>query len=203
MTDRSATLEGLEEKAPALFVVAGLVMIVFAANTYLKTFVGTSYPIIQGVIAPSGFLIGVIGLFGLYSGLADRTPKLATGAAGIALITVVGWVAIIVNGIGIAAGVLSQPSGPLAIIPLVVIVTMILGFGLFGATVLYTGIHSWIVGALLLLEAAMFLLLILDLLPYLLLADIGHVVAYFGIGFTLWSKDSLSDSTEQTLDSAV
>ena len=67
MSDRNATLDALEGKAPAIFLVAGLVMIVFAANTYLKTFTGTSYPIVQGVVAPIGFFVGVVGLFGLYS----------------------------------------------------------------------------------------------------------------------------------------
>ena len=38
MTDRNATLDALEGKAPAIFLVAGLVMIVFAANTYFKTY---------------------------------------------------------------------------------------------------------------------------------------------------------------------
>jgi len=203
MSDRNATLEALEGKAPVLFLVAGMLMIVFAANTYLKTFAGTSYPVIQGVIAPSGFLIGVVGLFGLYSGLANRAPKLARGAAGIAVITTVGWVTIIVNGIGETLGVLSQLSGPLAIIPLVVIVTMILVFGLFGATILYTGAHSWIIGVLLLLESTMFLVLILDLAPYLLLVDIGHIVAYLGIGITLRTTDIPSGSTDPAPDSAA
>lgn len=186
-----------------LFLVAGMAMIVFAANTYLKTFAGTSSPVIQGVIGPSGFLVGVVGLFGLYPRLADRTRMLARGAAGIALIAAVGWVVIIVNGIGETLGVLSQPSGPLAVIPLVVIGTMILGYGLFGATTLYTGAHSWLVGALLGLESAMFLVLILDLAPYLLLIDIGHIVAYLGIAITLWTTDVPSDNTEPAPDSAV
>ena len=203
MNDHNAPLEALEARAPTLFVVAGMVMIVFAANTYLKTFAGTSYPVIQAVIAPSGFLVGVVGLFGLSHRLADRTPRLAQGAAGIALITVVGWVAIIVNGIGKTIGVLSQPSGPLAVIPLVVIVAMILGFGLFGAAILYTGAYSWIVGALLVLESAMFLVLVLDLAPYLLLVDFGHILAYLGIGIALWTTDVPSDSTNPAPDSAV
>lgn len=203
MSDRNATLEGLEGKVSVFFLVAGMLMIVFAANTYLKTFAGISYPVIQGVIAPSGFLLGAVGLFGLYSGLADRAPNLARGAAGIAVITTVGWITIIVNGIGEALGVLSQPSGPLAIIPLVVIVTMILVFGLFGATILYTGAYSWIIGALLLLESAMFLVLILDLAPYLLLIDIGHIVAYLGVGITLRTTDIPSGSTDPVPDSTA
>lgn len=203
MADRNVAMDAFEGKAPAFFLVAGVVMIVFAANTYLKTFAGTSYPVVQNIIAPFGFLTGVVGLFGLYSGLADRAPKLARGAAGIALITTVGWVVLILAGIGETMGVFSRPTGPLAIIPLVVIVTMILAFGLFGATTLYTRGHSWIIGGLLLLESAMFLVLILDLAPSLLLIDLGHILAYLGIGITLWTTDIPSGSTDPAPDSAA
>lgn len=201
MTDRNAVVDLLEGRAPALFLVAGMAMIVFGTNTYLKTFAGTSYPVVQLVIAPAGFLTGVLGLFGLYSALADRAPRLARVAAGTVLITTAGWVVIIVTGIGGVLGVLSQPTGPLAVVPLVVIVTMILGFGLFGATILHTGSYPWLVGALLLLESAMFLVLILDLAPYLLLIDVGHVVAFLGTGGTLWRAGAQSASAEPAPDS--
>lgn len=80
---------------------------------------------------------------------------------------------------------------------------MVLGFGLFGATILYTGGHSWVIGALLVLESAMFLVLILDLAPYLLLIDIGHILAYLGIGFALWTTDVPYGSTDPAPDSTV
>lgn len=201
MTDHNAVVDLLEGRAPALFLVAGIAMIAFGTNTYLKTFVGTSYLVVQLVVAPAGFLTGVLGLFGLYPALADRAPRLARVAAGTALITTAGWVVIIVNGIGGVLGVLSQPTGPLAVVPLVVIVTMILGFGLFGATVLHTESYPWLVGALLLLESAMFLVLILDLAPYLLLIDAGHVVAFLGTAGALWKSGAQSARAEPAPDS--
>ncbi len=203
MTDHNATLNALEENLWVIFLVAGMLAIVFGANTYLMTFEGTSYSIIGSVIGPAGFLLGVVGLFGLYPGLADRRPTLARGAAGIAAIPVVTWSIIIVTGIGEALGVLSEPSGLARLIPPVTIVTMILAFGLFGAAILYTGTHSRIIGGLVLLESAMFLVLILDLAPYFVMIDIGHVVALLGIGMTLRITHSSSGSTDPAPDSTA
>jgi hypothetical protein len=203
MTDHKGVLEALEGNAPVLFLVGGGMMFLFAVNTYFTTFVGTSYPVVESVIGPSGFLVSVLGLLGLYPALATRTPRLARVAAGIALLATAGWVAIIGTGIGETLGVLSGLTGPLAIIPLVVVVSMTLGFGLFGATILYTGSHSWIIGALLLLESINLLVLILGLAPYILLTTVGHTLVFLGIGVTLRATGVTADSTDPAPDSAV
>ena len=197
MSDRNATLDALEGKAPAIFLTAGLVMLVFAANTYLKTFTGTSYPIVQGVVAPIGFFVGVVGLFGLYSGLPDRTATLSRAAAVVTTVAAVGWIVIIV------ASAVSQgePGGPLAIIPLVTIVSMVLAFTLFGVISLRSGIYSRIVGGLLLVESAMFLLVIAGAPGFLI--DTGHVLAYLGIGIVLRTTGVSSDNAGAVSDSTV
>lgn len=199
MTDRHGALGWLEKRAPTLFLVAGGLAVVFGLNTALRTFVGTSYPVVQDVVGPIGFFVGVVGLFGLYPALADRTPTLARIAAAVAVVPAVGYFAIVVMGIGSTAGVLSYPTGPLAAIPIVVIVTMVLAFGLFGVTSLRAGTRSRVVGALLLVESAMFLLLILNVVPFVL-TDIGHVIAYLGVGVTLRTEGVPTGSTEPTAD---
>ena len=200
MVTRNGLLDALEGKAATLFLVAGGLAVVFAVNTALKTFAGTSYPVVQGLVGPTGFFVGVLGLFSLYPALADRTGTLARIAAAVAIVPAVGWVAIIGTVIGEAAGVISQPSGPLAVIPIVVIITMSLAFGLFAVTTLRAGVYSWIIGALLLVEAAMFLVLILDLAPLLVLIDVGHVLAYLGIGATLWSDGIPTERVDRATD---
>jgi len=203
MTDRNATLNALEANVWVLFLVAGLLAIVFGTNTYLTTFRGTSYPIIQSLIGPFGFLLGAVGLFGLYPQLADRKPTLARVVAGVAVIPAVGWSAIVVHSLGEMVGVLGEWSGPAQIVPPVTIVGMILGFGLFGAAILYTGAHSRIIGGLVLLESAMFLVLLLDIAPYLVLINVGDVVAFLGIALTLRITDSPSGSTGPAADSTA
>jgi hypothetical protein len=199
MTDRRGLPGWLEGNASTLFLVAGGLAVVFGANTALRTFVGTSYPIVQGLVGPTGFLLGVVGLFGLYPALADRTPRLARIAAAVAAIPAVGWPLILA--VGIADNVLGllNLSEIQGILSLVVIVTMVLAFGLFGVTSLRAGVRSRVVGALLLVESAMFLLLILNVVPFVL-TDVGHVVAYLGIGVTLRTEGVPTGSAEPTAD---
>lgn len=202
MTDHNSTLKALEENAWLLYLVALIPVIVFAVNTYLLTYEGTSYPIIGDIVGPTGWFLGAVGLFGLYPALADRSPRLARVAAGIAVIPALLWGVIIVQGIGQQIGLWSEWGGPLRIIPVVVIVTMILAFGLFGAISLYTEGHSRIVGGLLLLESAMFVALIGDLLSFFMI-DVGHVVAFLGLGIALRITDGPSKSTGPAPDSTA
>jgi len=197
MTDRDAPLAALEGKAPALFLVAGGVMIVFAANTYLKTFAGTSYPVVQNLVAPFGFLVGVVGLLGLYAGIDDQPPTLARVAAGVAVFTVVCWVLVIGGGLVLGG----EPTGPLSVVPIVTIVAMVLAFALFGVASLRSDVHSRVVGVLLLVESLMFLLVIAGVPGFLI--DLGHVLAYLGIGIALRTGVVPSDSAEAAPDSTV
>lgn len=197
MIDRIGIPKALEGKAPALFLLAGSLMIVFAVNTYLKTFTGASYPVVQGLVAPVGFFVGVVGLFGLYPDLVDRLPTVARIAVVVTTVAAIGWIVII------GAGVISQqePGGPLAIVPLVTIGSMILAFAMFGVISLRSGIHSRIVGTFLVVESVMFLLVILGVPGFLI--DTGHVVAYLGIGVTLWTTDIPVDDPGPETGSAV
>lgn len=196
MTDRDAALGTLEERAPVLFLVAGGLMVVFAVNTYLKTFTGTSYPVVQGVVAPVGFLAGVVGLFGLYAGF-DGAPTLARSGAVVAAVATAGWVVLI--GASVVLG--GEPAGPLSVVPLVTIAAMVLAFALFGLASLRSGVHSRVVGVLLLVESLMFLLVVAGVPGYLI--DTGHVLAYLGIGLALRTGAVPADRAEPAPDSTA
>lgn len=197
MTDRDVILDILGERPHRLFLVAGGLIVIFAVNTYLKTFTGTSYPVIQGVVAPTGFLVGVVGLFGLYAGLADRSHTAARVAGVVTAVATVGWIVVIV-----ASTVLGgEPGGPLTVVPVVTLVSMIIAFGLFGIISIRTGDYSRVVGVLLIVEAIMFLLVIAGVPGYLI--DTGHVLAYFGIGITLRARVVPSEGADPTPDSTV
>ena len=199
MTGSGGPAGSLEGKSPTLFVVAGALLVAFAANTALETFSGTSYPPIQGLVGPVGFLLGVVGLFGLYPALADETPALARLAALVAAIPAVGWILIIVRSIlRHVLGVADLPEA-LAAVPLVVIASMIPTFALFGVACLRAGVHSRAVGVLLLVPAAMFLLLVTNAAPHVLI-DAGHVVGYLGTGVLLWSEGVPDDRAESVAD---
>lgn len=194
MTERGGPLAALGRRTATVFLVAGGLMVVFAANTYLKTFMGTSYPVVQGIIAPIGFLVGVIGLLGLYVRVADSAPAMLRVAAALAAFAAVSWVVIIAS----SAILQGEPGGPLAIVPLLTIVSMTLAFTLFGAATLYTGVYSPVVGVLLLLEGVMFLLVIAGIPGFII--DLGHVLAYLGLGTTLWARKPSAEAATTTAE---
>lgn len=194
MAESRGALAFLGRRTATLFLVAGGVMIVFAANTFLKTFVGTSYPVVQGIIAPIGFLVGAVGLLGLYSSVADRATLMHRAAAVLAVFAALAWVVIIASS-AVSQG---EPGGALAVVPILTIVSMSLAFVLFGAATLRTDVHAPVVGILLLLEGVMFLLVIAGVPGFLI--DVGHVVAYLGLGTTLWNEDVTADDAATAAD---
>lgn len=199
MAERKGLFGSLDGQSATLFLVGGGLMTVFAVNTTLRTFVGTSFPPVQGLIGPAGFWLGVIGLLGLYPELADRTPNLALVGALVAVIPAVGWPLIILRGIAIEVlGITGLPE-VLAALPMVVIASMLLVFGLFGIASLRAGGHSRAVGILLCVPATGFLLLITNAAPHVVI-DAGHAVGYLGAGVILRNADSSADRTGRVAD---
>ena len=196
MTESTGILETLERSHARIFLIGGCLLAIFAVNSALRTFVGTSFPPVQGFIGPAGFLLGVLGLLGLYPALLERTPLLARGAAGVAVIPAIGWSLIIIRGIvEHGLGLFTLPEA-LAAIPFVVIVSMIPTFGLFALASFHAGVHSRAVGLLLLLPATGFALLVTNAAPHIVI-DTGHVVGYLGVGYILSKMATSTTSSER------
>lgn len=199
MTARSGMAATLEGTNATWFLVGGGLLVVFAANTALGTFVGTSFPPVQGLVGPAGFLLGVVGLFGLYPALADRTPWLARVAAAAAAISALGWLVIVTRNVAEhIVGITTLPEA-LGIAGLIAAVSMIPTFALFGVASLRAGVHARAVGVLLLVPATAFLLLLANAAPDVLV-DAGHVVGYLGVGIALRGSGGPSDSAEPLAD---
>lgn len=183
----------LDGRSSTLFLAAGALMVAFAANTGLETFTGTSYPIVQNTVGPAGFLLGVLGLLGLYPVLADRTPTLARVAAAVALVPAAGWSIIVVGSVGETAGLLPGLAGPLAVIPILAIGGTVLTYTLFGVTTLRAGVYPSVLGVLMLVPAAMFAML-LSGVGTAFIVDVGHVVGHLGVGIVLWTAGVPTDT---------
>jgi len=193
-------LESLERRSATVFLVAGGLLTVFALNTAARTFLGQSYPIVQGLVAPAGFFVGVLGLLGLYPGLAERTPTSARVAGALAGITAVYWIVIVAASLGETAGIFpaSEELFPMAFF-LGVYVAMLLTYAVNGAVILHAGVHSRIVGLLVLGPALMFGLLMARAAPNFVV-DAGHALFHLGVGTVLWSEGILSDRTDPAID---
>lgn len=193
--------DGFTERSTVLFFLASIPVTVFMVNTGLQTFTGTYYPEIQSFVGPAGFLLGVVALVSLAPTMASGARKLATAGAAVAVVPLVGWVGILLHSVGQATGMIPESAsvGPLAI---PVIITMLLSFGLLGAASLRAGVHSPVIGILLLGEAAMYGLLITRIgTPFII--DVGHTVAYLGVAVTLWTEDGVHGPTEAAADSTA
>lgn len=201
MTGSDGLLETLERRRGTVFLVAGGLLVVFAVNTGARTFLGQSYPLVQSFVAPAGFLVGVVGLLGLYPALADRTPMLARAAGLLAGITAVYWLLIIAGSVADVAGILADSEDALPVAFFVgVYVAMFLTYSVVGAVSLYGGVRSPVVGLLVLGPAAMFLLLMTRAAPNFII-DAGHALFHLGIGAALVTGDATSDQAERAPDS--
>lgn len=198
MTESEGAFGLLEGKSSTLFLVGGGLLVIFASNTVLRTFVGTSFPPVQGLIGPAGFCFGVLGLLGLYSALSDRTPLAASVGTVVAVIAAVGWPAVTVHGIATQVMGVNLPE-VLAALPLVVIGATFLAFTTFGIASLRAAVHPRTVGVFLLIPATGFFLLLTNAAPHFVI-DTGHAVGYLGVGVTLRSTALTTESSEPVAD---
>lgn len=200
----------LDGRSPTLFLVAGGFLVIFAANTGARVFTDMGYSTVHSIFGPAGFFVGLVGLFGLYPELADRSPWLARIAAIVAAIPLVGWSVITVFGIGNSAGILPGLSVvfPGAFV-IVVFLTTMLAYILFAATSFYAGIHSRTVGLVLLAPAIPFLTLIVAVqvlgpVEWTEFAiDSGHALAHVAVGIVLRNGGVPTDHAGPAPDSTL
>lgn len=135
--------------SPTLFLAGGGLVVGHAAVNGVEAFTGATPP--PDVFGPAGYLLAVGGLLGLAPALADRTPRLARVAAAVALVPLIGWLAILATALGELAGVAPPVSAILSGGVLAThLATLLLAYVLFGAAWLRAEVHPRSVGLLLL-----------------------------------------------------
>lgn len=141
----------LRARSAAAFMAAGgfwLADTVYLALE-LSVGLGTPEPV---AIKLAAVLAAVVGVLGLYPGLADQVPRLAR--AGLVLVAVPGavWAVLLAWGIGAEVSTAIQPP-PIALVTLIFL-PICIGVLLYGSAGLYTGVPSRAVGFLLLAHVA-------------------------------------------------
>lgn len=204
MVERDGVFVTLERRSATLYLVAGVVMAVFVADTALQTYQGTSYPPVQQFIAPAGFLIGVIGLMGLFRSLSERSRRLARVALAVAAVAALTWTATVTAGILETAGVIPENATFSLTTGVIALFSMVLAYGLFGITSVRTGVYQRAVSGLLLLEAVTFIALIANSFGSLgipvIVFEVGHLVVHLGLGITLRGDENPTGGTEPATD---
>lgn len=203
MTDSTDVLDPLEGKSPTLFLITGGLLVVFAANTGARVFADAGISALHSFVGPAGFFVGLVGLLGLHPALSDRTPKSAHVAGVVAAIPTVGWFVIVVFGIGKSVGVLPGMSVVLpAAFPILVFLTTMLAYILFGVASFRAGVHSRTVSIVLLVPVVPFLTLmvgvaVLGPVEWVEFAiDTGHALAHLIVGTALLTEGVPTEGAE-------
>lgn len=198
MTGRNRALESLEGKCSTLFLVAGGVLVVFAALLGIEAFTDRTFP--TDIFGPGGFAIAFLALLGLYPGLVNETPTLARIGAISAPIAVLGASVTSVWYIGVAVGVFPGDPAPayIAVFALGIFFGFLVAFPSFAVGTLRADSHSRILGLLLFAPTVPFVLMLV-LLPITggtavgaFILDSGEAVSMLAIGYTLRTEKARS-----------
>jgi len=203
MADSTGVLDPLDGKSTVLFLAAGGVLVVFAANTGARVFADAGLSPVHSIFGPGGFFLGLVGLLGLYPALADKASTWARIAGVVAAIPAIGWFIITVFGLGNTAGILPGMSVVFpAAFPILVFMTTMVAYVLFSAASLRAGFHSRTTSIVLLAPAVPFLMLIVGMAVLgpvewaEFVIDGGHALAYLAVGMVLRGEGVLTDSAE-------
>lgn len=205
----------LERRSPTLFLSAGVLLVGYATLNGTVAVTGMSPVAVEDVVGPAGFLLGFIGLLGLYPGLADRQPILARAGAVCVGLGAVGFSVVSIHGLAVVAGF--ESATPPGILLLLVALGMIPGYLSFGVVSLRATVPLRPVAPLLLVPALVFVAMLSQPFVYAHLGlftettmewsnfaiSTGQAVAHLAIGYelrTMTSPDGLdAPSTDVTV----
>lgn len=205
MSDRDGLLTVLESKSRVLFLVAGVLLVVYAALNGLKAFSGMDYPILRdSVVRLAGYIIGFVALLGLYPSLADRSPKLARAGAVFAVLGIIGW---LVDGLvgttqSLAVYLGADPPAWTAAFGLLIILGYVLGYVSVGIATLRTGVRSQVLGLLLLMPGIIIVLMLAHIAAgyaseqTAFVISAGQAMTHLAIGAALQTESETADHEE-------
>jgi hypothetical protein len=199
MSERDGFLwNSLEKWSATLFLVAGGVLVVFAALLGVEAFTDRTFP--TDIFGPGGFAIAFVGLLGLYPRLADESPWLARVGAVTGPIAAVGAAVTSVWYMGVAMGMFPGDPAPayIGVFFIGIFIGFLLEFPSFALATLRTDVHSRTLGFLLLAPTIPFVAMLV-LLPITggtavgaFILDSGEALAMLAIGYTLRTENARS-----------
>lgn len=150
----------LEEWCPRIYLVAGVVLVVYVALLGYQAFVDPTVNFHDneaGIVGPAGFALGFVGLLGITPSLSEARPRLAKVGAILAAIAVFGWTAITMSGIASQAGVVLPTA--IQALGFLGMLGMIVGYAVFGVGMFHASIGPRPLVLLLLAPPVLFVLL--------------------------------------------
>jgi hypothetical protein len=200
----------LEQRSSTMFLVAGGLWVILAALFTAEAFMDMPTSAAQSFFGPTAYGVAFVGLLGLYTALADRTPRLARAGAIFVVIGIVGAVVLALSAGSQLTGIIEARPAWDTVFNLPLLVGVVLGFFTFGVTSLRTDVYSRSVGLLLLGPAVMFGAVIVG--SGLLGNSFPHVVhvvhssaealLHLSVGYLLRSESTTADHPELVTETA-
>lgn len=173
--------DSVEQWSPTLFLIGGALLVGHAAVQGIKTFTALAPP--PDVFVTTGHLAALVGLVGLYPVILDRMPKLSRAAVAVIVVPLVGWLVMTVTQFLAVAGIVSSLADALPeTVIMLVLVSTILTYVLFGVATLRVGEGSRIVGLLVFVPAALF---VVSFVASAITGASDLIGFIFGAGFAL------------------
>lgn len=195
--------EHLERWSPTLFLAAGGILTVYAALNGVGAFTDMT---LQQNGFQFGYVLGFLGLLGLYPTLADRSPWLARGGAVAAALGVVAFSVFTLNRLAGLLGIVSGEPPASSLFALFAATGFILGFLLLGIASLRTDVHSRTVGLVLLVPAIIIVLMFAHIIlgydspETVFVISGGQAMAHIAIGASLHTKQNSTGQKESSTD---
>lgn len=189
----------LERWSPRLFLSAGALLIVYASLNGMWAFADMAT---RENGFEFGYVLGFLGLLGLYPSLVHRSPVLARfGAAGAAS-GIVGITAISAVEVAQLGGISSGTPPGWWLFVFFALAGFMLGYISFGVAILRTGRYSTFIGVLVSVPGIIVVLMVMhivagyasDLTAFVISA--GEAMVHLAIGATLKTKTTPSDGEE-------
>lgn len=156
-----ARWRSVEQWGPMLFLLGGCLMAGHALLAGLRAVTGLPLP--PDLFAPTGHLVALVGLLGLYPVFVDWTPVTARIAGTVLLLAAISWLGLSLTQLLVAVGMVSSLA---AVLPesyfAIALASTILTYGLFGVTALRADRESRTVGCLVLAPGGLTALLIVN-----------------------------------------
>lgn len=193
-------VRALRRRAPTLFLLAGALLVVYAAMNGLWAFAGMAT---RSSGFQVGYVLGFLGLLGLYADVARRSPGLARAGAGGAVAGIVGIAAISAFEVGRLVGLGAGTPPGWSVVVVLALAGFVVGYLAFGVAVLKSDAYPTHVGLLLLVPGTIVVLMVAhiaagvasDATAFVISA--GEAMAHLAIGATLRSESSTVDRATQ------
>lgn len=199
-------LHSLERWSPTLFLAGGGLLVVFAALNGMGALTDQT---VEYNGFEFGYVLGFLGLLGLYPSLTQRSPWIARAGAVAAASGIVGLSVITVHDLTQLAGVRSGNPPGWSLILVLALVGFLVGYFCFGIASLRTDQYPRTVGLVLLVPGIIVVLMLLhmaagyasDLTAFVI--STGQAMAHLAIGASLRTRSARVAQDEPPSDSDV